>query len=128
MRVIFIILCSLCSWLAFAADNLNVTVSAEANQFSISLPANPTTGYHWVVNTYDKHYLNTPTEQYVASAPARIGSGGNTVFTFEKKAGLHYPKNTKMTFSYQRPWDPSHGHLKCVTITFKNNPVVQDKK
>jgi inhibitor of cysteine peptidase len=128
MRVIFYLLLSVCSMLAFASDDLEIVVDATASSFSVPLPANPTTGFRWVVETYNKQYFNSPTEQYNASTPKRIGSGGQTVFTFEKKMSIEYPEKTKITFNYQRPWEPKQKHIMHVTVIFKNNSAVSQKK
>ena len=112
------------SWsvLGFSAETLNVTVDASVPQFTISLPANPTTGFKWVVDKYDTTRFTLLTEAYSANPSARMGSGGQSVFTFAVKATCKYPKATRMTFRYQRPWDEQSARLTQVNITFTNRP------
>ena len=108
------------SWsvLGFSAEKLSMTVDASAPQFTISLPANPTTGFKWVVKHYDTTHFTFLKAEYVATVPTRIGSGGQTKFVFSRIRGVKYPKNSRMTFSYSRPWDAKSGSETIVTIKF----------
>jgi inhibitor of cysteine peptidase len=124
MRVIFYFLLSFFPMLAFASDDLELVVDSTASSFSVSLPTNPTTGFRWVIETYNKQQFNPPTEQYNPSTLKRIGSGGQAVFTFEKKINSKYPKKTEMIFNYQRSWDLKQKHIMHVTVIFKNNAAV----
>jgi inhibitor of cysteine peptidase len=106
------------SVLSFAADKLSVTVDATRPQFTISLPANPTTGFKWVVSKYDTAHFTYLNDDYVATAPVHMGSGGNSVFHFARKSGIKYPCCSQMTFRYARPWDDKSGSTTKVHICF----------
>ena len=110
----------LLSWsvLGFSADQLSVTVDANAPQFTISLPANPTTGFKWAVKEYDTAHFTYLSNEYVATAPKRIGSGGQTIFRFARKSGVKYPCCSNMTFRYARPWDATSGSITDVHLCF----------
>ena len=115
-----VILCVLLCWstLGFSAEKLSVTVDADASQFTVSLPANPTTGFKWVVSKYDTTHFNYLSSEYVATLPARIGSGGHSVFHFSRKSGVKYPRTSHMLFHYARAWEAKSGTDMDVTIYF----------
>ena len=80
-------------------------ISARLNQsFSISLPANPTTGYQWFVY-YDHALLRLESSEFeigtVAAATPRVGAGGTSVFVFTPLQ----PGKTTIRFVYKRSWE-----------------------
>jgi len=90
-------------------------ISARVNQpFSISLPANPTTGYQWFAY-YDHALLRLESSEFeigtaaaagtanatVASATPRVGAGGTSVFVFTPVQ----PGKTTIRFVYKRSWE-----------------------
>lgn len=80
------------------------TIQAKLNQpFTISLPANPTTGYQWFVD-YDYGLLREDSSQFesgAASLPPRVGAGGTSVFVFTPVQ----PGKTTIRFVYRRSWE-----------------------
>lgn len=91
-------------------------IQASVNQsFTISLPANPTTGYEWFVD-YDSALLRQDSLQFesasgaagiagtssgAASAAPRVGAGGISVFVFTPLQ----PGKTTIYFVYKRSWE-----------------------
>jgi inhibitor of cysteine peptidase len=71
------------------------------DNFSISLEANPTTGYEWEVE-FDSDYLELVNKEYIPdSDESLVGAGGHRIFNFlALKSG-----NTSIKFSYLRPWE-----------------------
>lgn len=106
---------------ASAADSLSINVDAQKSQFEVSLPANPTTGYQWTVQDYDRSFLKLLASQYKGPETKLIGAGGQMIFRFLLVKGKIYPKKTKMLFKYARPWDAQSGSFKKVFINFKNH-------
>jgi predicted secreted protein/nitrous oxidase accessory protein NosD len=68
--------------------------------FTISLEANPTTGYKWYAN-YDSYLLSLENESYENGPSEAIGAGGTTVFTFLPER----PGKTTISMVYRRPWE-----------------------
>ena len=128
MRVIVSFLLSVFAMLAVASDRLEVVVDAAASTFSVPLPANPTTGFRWLLHTYDKQHFKVSGEEYRALSPKRIGSGGETIFTFEKKSALKSLEKTEITFNYQRPWELKRDHIMHVTVVFKKHAMILENK
>lgn len=79
---------------------INATVGQP---FSITLEANPTTGYSWALaQPLDESVLQVVQHTYQRGGPAMPGAGGNDVWTFEPLcAGF-----TTIALKYRRPWEP----------------------
>lgn len=120
MRSIVAGLLLFCSIWGSAAGTLTINVDPCSQQFMVTLPSNPTTGYQWTVTTYDKSILRMTNSHYSAPQTKLIGAGGNMIFTFALIKGKSYPKLTQMSFTYARPWDVKSGTLKQVTVNFIN--------
>ncbi|KIX11116.1 hypothetical protein X474_25745 [Dethiosulfatarculus sandiegensis] len=73
-------------------------------EFTISLKANPTTGYGWqLVSPLDPNLLKLMGSRFERkpSQQKLMGAGGHTVWTF-KALG---PGKADLLFHYQRPWE-----------------------
>ncbi|KTD11340.1 protease inhibitor I42 family protein [Legionella jamestowniensis] len=103
------------------ADTMSLNVNPSQNQFVVTLPANPTTGYQWTVEKYDKSFLKLLSSNYTASKTKLIGAGGQMQFTFQLIKGKTYPQSTSMQFKYARPWEPETGTMKQVTVNFSTD-------
>ena len=118
MRTMISGLLLLCSLGGHAAETLSINVDPSNPQFVVKLAANPTTGYHWTVTSYDKKILQLTNSHYVAPQTKLIGAGGEMTFTFTQVKGKTYPQSTLISFTYARPWDLKSTTLKQVTINF----------
>ncbi len=108
----------LCSLMVSAGNTLTLNVDPNCPQFVVTLPSNPTTGYQWVATTYDKTLFQLKSSRYAAPQTTLVGAGGQMTFTFGLIKGQSYPASTQMSFTYARPWDPSSGTIKPVSIRF----------
>lgn len=93
--------------------------------FLITLPANPSTGYSWEAD-FDKNYLILRSKDFVPDkvSPETVGAGGTEVFTFAPiKAG-----ETTVTMNYSRSWEsmPFETKIFKYNIHKKNNEVPID--
>lgn len=103
-----------------AAEKTTIHVDGKNNQFIVSLPSNPTTGFQWTVEQYDKQFLQIKEQHYQTHEINRVGSGGEMVFTFSRCKGALYPKSTIIIFRYARSWESAlSGVTKAVIINFK---------
>ena len=78
-------------------------ITAKVNEpFTISLPANPTTGYEWKVD-YDYVLLKEESAEFerASSETVRVGVGGASVFVFTPIK----PGKTTIYFVYKRSWE-----------------------
>lgn len=75
-------------------------IEATAGEtLTIVLPANPTTGYNWQVET-DEDYLILVSQEFEPMG-AGVGAGGREAFQFRALR----PGKTDVRFHYRRPWE-----------------------
>nr|WP_217444740.1 protease inhibitor I42 family protein [Brevibacillus sp. HB1.2] len=75
----------------------------EGHLFTITLVANPSTGYQWdLSNPVDARFLSLHANHFVPPpSPARIGQEGHQVMSFQAlRRGM-----TSISMKYCRPWD-----------------------
>ena len=78
-------------------------ILAKVNEpFTISLPANPTTGYEWKVD-YDYVLLKQESAQFERDSQEKVavGAGGTSVFVFTPIK----PGKSTIYFVYKRAWE-----------------------
>ena len=122
LKLYAILIGLLFSTILFAADTQILKVDANQPQFTVTLAANPTTGFQWRVLSYDKTKLCLIKSEYVASKPQRMGSGGNMKFTFKLMKRDHYPVSSRIRFQYARSWDLEQGKFKDVVVQVNKEP------
>lgn len=72
----------------------------------IRLPANPSTGYQWVLTQYDHKLLEPLKSEYEPSAKDLIGAPGYSILKFKlKKNAFIVPQHTTVILQYKRPWE-----------------------
>ncbi|MEW6140143.1 MAG: protease inhibitor I42 family protein [Thermodesulfobacteriota bacterium] len=82
---------------ADAQDKMSVKVQQE---FRITLPENPSTGFKWEAR-FNGDFLVLQSRKYVSAGTGRMGGGGLAVFSFlPLKQG-----ETSLVFRYKRPWE-----------------------
>ena len=69
---------------AFSSE-ISVAVQGNCTVFEVRLPANPTTGYRWDVETFDRERFSLIADNYVAGNVMRMGAPGEHVFYLNKK-------------------------------------------
>lgn len=102
---------------SFALDGGSVEV--QDNQLRVSLDANPTTGYTWMMRI-DGDALELAGDEFLDGRSAEesrtvVGSGGTQRFTFQGLA----PGEATVTLEYERPWeeaDPEKTVVLQVTV------------
>lgn len=108
-----------CIGLSFSmASTLEFTIQPKASYFFFSLPANPTTGYQWFIQSYDKSKLAFHHSEYKASTPGLIGSGGVERFYFYVTDKTS-PLDTYLVLKYARPWEKENSKPQNVHLTVK---------
>jgi len=80
-------------------------------EFTISLKANPTTGYRWEAKI-DESILELKERSFELYTPVAVGGGGKEKFTFVPiKTG-----ETSITMRYRRPWEMAVAEEKTFRI------------
>jgi len=95
---------------------LKIKLKPGTQDFSFSLPANPTTGYHWSVVSYDQTLMQIKSAQYHANTGKLIGRGGVMTYHFV----LLQPKQNlqaKIILQYARPWEQQAVQTQTVDVS-----------
>jgi inhibitor of cysteine peptidase len=108
----------LCSMAAYADEGLFLDVNVKDPSFVLVLPANPSTGFQWTVEQYDKNLLTLSGSTYEKPKTNLVGAGGQIHFTFTLQKGKNFPANTEIQLRYARSWEPKSATVKRVTINF----------
>lgn len=85
-------------------DNGRTISVAAGATFSVTLEANPTTGYMWAVTAIDEAVIKYTANRYVGDpAPPDItGSGGREIWEFQAVGS----GTTTLEMEYRRHWEP----------------------
>ncbi len=114
-------------WFVYAkyyANKIEVSENQEnigirkGQEFTINFISNASTGYSWKVDeSYDKNIVNLVGHEYKSSNSGMVGAAGEELWTFK---GVNRG-NTKLNFSYVRPWESSKQplNIKNFNITVK---------
>lgn len=85
---------------AAGSKEIKIIPARVGEEFTINLPANPTTGYNWNVD-YDYALLSLESSDYMASSSRALGARGTSIYVFEPlRSG-----RTTIYFVYKRSWE-----------------------
>ena len=91
-----------------------IVLSDRQRTFTVSLPANPTTGYQWVlIADYDSDFIKPDGYHYEPGKQSKtdqklVGAPGTAVFKFKAKDKFKdIPQVIELHFAYIRFWDPA---------------------
>jgi inhibitor of cysteine peptidase len=120
MKYLYLMLLLLTTELFAAKDN-TITLTPNQSSFTISLPANATTGYQWSVVTYDQQLFTLENSQYQKPNSNLIGAGSTMMFTFSINPNTKHPKTSKIVLKYARPWGKEGRTSKEITVNFSSS-------
>lgn len=112
------------------AESLHLTdltkpIQLKPNQRTvvINLPANPTTGYHWVLNSnYPAQLINSVKQRYIRSDAKKIGADGVSQWVIKLNRQMTKASIAmELHFAYQRAWElkPAKEQLVRVVSSLK---------
>lgn len=101
-----------------AARPMTMQVDPHATQFTVSLPANPTTGYQWASTAYDKSCVTLSKQTFLPPKTHLIGAGGVMTFVFVVSKNRSCLQKTTLSFTYSRPWEKTKGTVQQVLVHF----------
>lgn len=121
IKIMFYIFLSL-SPLTFAAITdpaKTIMVGQEESLFTITLASNPSTGFTWLLESYDSNLLKVVKHEYVApdNKNNKVGTAGVENWTFTAKSKIPGPQVTKITLIHARPWDVNNTTAKKADFT-----------
>ena len=91
----------------------------QTREVSFTLASNPSTGFIWLLESYDSHLLKLVKHDYAApdNKKNRVGTTGVENWTFTAKSKIPGPQVTKITLINARPWDVNHTTHEKTTFT-----------
>lgn len=94
-----------------------IQINPYQPQFTLRLPANPTTGYTWALKQYDTHLLALVKNEFLPPDSNCIGASGYEIWTFKAKpAAFAKPMSTTVTLEYARSWEKQAGKVAEFTV------------
>ncbi|MDP8263357.1 MAG: protease inhibitor I42 family protein [Candidatus Ancaeobacter aquaticus] len=105
----FILLATMCTGcenghLNLTEKDTGKTITLSVGQdFTVTLPGNPTTGYTWKLNAAKTNGVSQVKKlNYIGDSDSKlVGSGGSFTFTFKVTA----KGKNRITLEYLRPWE-----------------------
>ncbi|MCM6776486.1 protease inhibitor I42 family protein [Nocardia sp. CDC159] len=106
-----------------APRNLDATANGQrvamrvGEEVTVSLAANPTTGYQWQLRELDQALVKQKDDPDFRPDPNpnnAVGVGGTSIWTFTAVA----PGATKLVLGYLRPWEQGVEPSQTFTVTF----------
>lgn len=96
----------------------DLKISSKQEDFTVTLPANPTTGFKWSVLEFDKNLFELKNHQYFSSKVGMLGAGGTMLYTFKlkKQQQMKCPCKSLIKFKYSRPWEPENATIRSITV------------
>lgn len=91
-------------------------ISMKQDDFTVHLPANPTTGFQWYLLDYDSKLFEVINRQYISSKVGVMGAGGYMLYTFKIKKQEKYPRKSVLEFKHARSWEPNTASIHKVTV------------
>jgi inhibitor of cysteine peptidase len=83
-------------------------------EFQVSLPENPTTGYIWVISEASSSNIELMQREFLASQDTGIvGSGGIRVFIFS----VQKPGRANLSLELKRPWEKENKFVNTYSLT-----------
>ncbi|WP_108652786.1 protease inhibitor I42 family protein [Dongshaea marina] len=83
-----------------------ILVTPGQKQFSINLKSNPSTGYVWIIKSYDHNLLEIKGQAFQAGSKDLVGAPGITTFTFKiDDDAFKASQMSHIDFIYARPWE-----------------------
>ncbi len=100
--ILLILIFSASSCPAQEAKPAEMIDTQAGRNFTITLPANPTTGYQWqLARPLNDKLIKLVSSEYIADDTGLVGSGGKQVWKFRARAA----GRTAIALKYVRPWE-----------------------
>lgn len=115
--LLFIIISMICFSDSFANYNFKkevnlsnpakvIVVESKSPIFKIVLASNPTTGYSWQLQDYDKKIITLIKHAYIPPKMVVPGAGGYEAWRFKVKLNnFNKQQTTYLKMLYKRPWE-----------------------
>jgi inhibitor of cysteine peptidase len=112
--------CAMAADINFSDPNKAIIVTAADSTFTLTLKANPSTGFSWFLAKYDQTIVEPISQKYYSTSTERVGVGGYEVWEFKiKPEALRVPQVIEVQMLYARPWEPVNSKPAIFSIFIK---------
>ncbi|MBU0744227.1 MAG: protease inhibitor I42 family protein [Gammaproteobacteria bacterium] len=112
---------------AIFTDSANVITVQQSNPvFDITLKSNPSTGYSWMLKSYDENLISQAGHAFYPPSssndkPVMVGKPGYEKWTFKiKPESFSKSRTTKITMVYKRSWEDQEFQTLDFTVEIQN--------
>jgi inhibitor of cysteine peptidase len=107
-----------------ANESRAIAVDRSQSEFSIELPSNPTTGYHWFLRAVDTDSIQPKNHVFLPPTSQLVGAGGKErwAFSIDPKA-FAVPRVFILTMEYSRSWETEGGKVTIFRIYTTTSPT-----
>lgn len=105
-------------------DEVSIVYQAPGSSEYLEISSNPTTGYSWVVNSYESNCFKIEDGGYIPDDTGdRVmsGSGGTQVFIAHANSTCAEGDTAQIEFLYVRSWETYPAYTKEVTFYATND-------
>ncbi|KTC98496.1 secreted protein [Legionella geestiana] len=107
------------------AEPITMSVFSHAKALTISLPANPTTGYRWFLRSWNTQILTLADHHFEAQNNGLMGAPGAMHYRFALQPGKSWPAQLHFMFEYNRPFEKGSGMMQEVVVNRVEAAAVQ---
>lgn len=95
-----------------------ILVKSNKPTVTVTLPANPTTGYRWYLYRYNSDLIEPESAKYLPPTKQLAGASGKMQFSFElDDDAFKVPSIIRVSLVYMRPWEASRDYqVKVLTF------------
>lgn len=103
--------------------NKAIVITQKQSLITLSLPANPTTGFSWILEgNYNAALIKPVAEKYQPEKTGLVGSGGTDRWTFKiQDLAFTVPTHIRLQLVYTRTWGKGQSKPKTVDIYTVNS-------
>ena len=126
--VLLIFITSICvgsddSKIEYTNPEKTIVVERSKPTFSVIVQANPTTGYSWLLRSYDSNLIAPVSRKFYPPTDKKlVGAPGYEKWTFRvKSSGFVVPQTASITLLYARSWEMQDVHPTNFKVVTRND-------
>jgi len=111
----------------FFAVDMPIHVKSDQPEVTVRLPANRSTGYSWVLVSYDKEAVTPISSHYNPPAEGQIGATGESVWVFRvNDSAFQVPHVIRIRMAYVKPSEMNFTNIKTILLMTEPANTSQD--
>ena len=123
MKILTIVFCLLGVFSTIVSiDEQSLVYIAPDSSLYLTLSANPTTGYSWVLVPFESENFSIEDGGFISSNKSVVGAGGTQIFIAYSFEETEDGDLIDVEFDYVRSWETSPAQTKLVRIQATTDP------